>query len=73
MGKMKELDTFTLDCEYTDTFGGQANYCWVRRATLRDWASYRATQLLTRLDDAVTDAALGFTDFVIRIVRKLEN
>ena len=21
--------------EYTDTFGGQANYCWVRRATIR--------------------------------------
>ena len=21
--------------EYTDTFGGEANYCWVRRATIR--------------------------------------
>lgn len=21
--------------EYTDTFGGEANYCWVRRATVR--------------------------------------
>lgn len=20
--------------EYTDTFGGEANYCWVRRATI---------------------------------------
>ena len=27
-------DTFTMDCEYTDTFGGQANYCWVRRAEI---------------------------------------
>lgn len=26
-------DTFTLDCEYTDTFAGEANYCWVRRET----------------------------------------
>ena len=42
-------------------------------STLRDWASYRATQLLTRLDDAVTDAALAFSDFVIRLVRKLEG
>lgn len=25
---------FTLDVEYTDTFGGQANYCWVKRAEL---------------------------------------
>lgn len=24
----------TWDCEYTDTFGGEANYCWVRRAKL---------------------------------------
>jgi hypothetical protein len=23
------------DVEYTDTFGGEANYCWVRRATLK--------------------------------------
>jgi len=22
-------------CEYTDTFGGDANYSWVRRATLK--------------------------------------
>ena len=27
-------DTFTLDVEYTDTFGGEANYCWVKRAEL---------------------------------------
>lgn len=24
----------TIDVEYTDTYGGEANYCWVRRATL---------------------------------------
>ena len=22
------------DCEHTDTFGGEANYSWVRRATI---------------------------------------
>lgn len=26
--------TFRLNCEYTDTFAGEANYCWVRRETL---------------------------------------
>jgi hypothetical protein len=24
----------TFNVEYTDTFGGEANYCWVRRATV---------------------------------------
>lgn len=24
----------TYDIEYTDTFGGQANYCWVKRASV---------------------------------------
>lgn len=27
-------ETFTVDVEYTDTFAGQANYCWVKRAEL---------------------------------------
>ena len=31
---MGDSDTFTIDVEYTDTFGGQANYCWLKRATL---------------------------------------
>lgn len=25
----------TYDVEYTDTAGGEANYCWVRRAKIR--------------------------------------
>lgn len=24
----------TYDIEYTDTFGGEANYCWVKRASV---------------------------------------
>lgn len=24
----------TYEVEYTDTFGGEANYCWVKRATI---------------------------------------
>ena len=27
-------ETFEMDVEYTDTFGGEANYCWVKRETL---------------------------------------
>jgi hypothetical protein len=27
-------DTFTLECEVTDTFAGEANYSWVKRETL---------------------------------------
>ena len=27
-------DTFQIEVEYTDTFGGEANYCWVKRETL---------------------------------------
>ena len=28
-------ETFVMDVEYTDTFGGDANYSWVQRNTLR--------------------------------------
>lgn len=27
-------DTFVLDVEYTDTFGGEANYSWLHRVSL---------------------------------------
>jgi hypothetical protein len=26
--------TYTMQAEYTDTFGGEANYSWVRRANV---------------------------------------
>jgi len=32
--KASDPETFTLDLEYTDTFGGEANYCWVNRESL---------------------------------------
>jgi hypothetical protein len=32
--KSIQRETFKLDVEYTDTFGGEANYTWVKRATL---------------------------------------
>ena len=35
----------TFDVEYTDTFGGEANYCWVRRAkvSVPELTHYRYT------------------------------
>jgi hypothetical protein len=37
--------SYQMDVEYTDTFGGEANYCWVRRATLA-------------VDDNISDRAI---------------
>jgi hypothetical protein len=31
---MSKPETFTMDVEYTDTFAGEANYCWVKRESL---------------------------------------
>lgn len=31
-----------LQIEHTDTFGGEANYCWVRRAHMKDCDSRRS-------------------------------
>jgi len=31
---MSIIETFQVEVEYTDTFGGEANYCWVKRETL---------------------------------------
>ncbi|KRR21691.1 hypothetical protein [Bradyrhizobium retamae] len=32
--KVKRAESFQMSVEYTDTFGGEANYCWVKRETL---------------------------------------
>jgi len=34
MPKTKPVETYQVEVELTDTYGGEANYCWVRRATL---------------------------------------
>lgn len=31
---MNTTTTFQVEIEYTDTYGGEANYSWVRRKTL---------------------------------------
>lgn len=45
-----------FDVEYTDTFAGEANYCWVKRAsiTVEDDASTRDIMIAAR-------AAVGLT------------
>ena len=52
-----------LDCEYTDTFAGEANYSWVRRAEveLPDGATDRAIVRAGK-------AALGLTGTRCRTV-----
>jgi hypothetical protein len=30
---MAKRETYEMDFEVTDTFGGEANYCWVKRET----------------------------------------
>lgn len=54
----------TFDCEITDTFGGQANYSWVRRATfeLPDNCSDRSVVIAAK-------AALGITGVPCRTFR----
>ena len=37
-----ETEKGTFTAEYTDTFGGEANYSWVRRATIPVAGSRRA-------------------------------
>jgi hypothetical protein len=58
----------TLDCEFTDTFAGEANYAWVRRAEveLPDGATDRAIVRAGK-------AALGLTGCRCRTVNHGEQ
>ena len=49
-------DAITYNLELTDTFGGEANYSWVRRATLTESADISDRALVRR-----AKAALGLT------------
>lgn len=49
-------ETFTVDVEYTDTFGGEANYCWVKRAELELPCGISDRELARR-----AKAAMGLT------------
>ncbi|QEP52831.1 hypothetical protein AMP1_4 [Burkholderia phage AMP1] len=39
----------TLDIEVTDTFGGEANYCWVRRYSIEVRDSTSTKQIVRRV------------------------
>jgi len=47
-----------FDVEFTDTFGGEANYCWIKRATIT-------------MPDLMHYGALGFTNATNRLERHL--
>ena len=62
------------DVEYTDTFGGEANYCWVKRAVVRvpelthygytgstDGSYHRANRIANRELMKAAKAAMGLT------------
>lgn len=49
---MKEA-TFMVSVEYTDTFGGEANYSWVRRAELELPCGISDTALMRRAKKAI--------------------
>jgi hypothetical protein len=45
--------TYQIEVEYTDTFGGEPNYCWVRRATLDVEQGTSARAIMRRAKAAV--------------------
>jgi hypothetical protein len=56
------MTTFT--CEYTDTYGGDANYSWVRRATIEAPEGASRAAIMRR-----AKAALGLTGLRMRTIR----
>lgn len=46
-------ETFQPDVEYTDTFGGEANYCWVDRQSLELPAGLSDLAIMRRAKAAV--------------------
>ena len=51
-----QTETYKLDVEATDTFGGEANYCWVKRETIEVPAGASQALIMRR-----AKAALGYT------------
>lgn len=55
----------TLDYEYTDTFAGEANYCWVRRGTISvpcaQGETRKAREGVDRAIKKAAKAAVGLT------------
>lgn len=53
---MRPIETITVEYEHTDTFGGEANYCWVNRGSLVLPANASERKISRRVK-----AALGMT------------
>lgn len=47
------MKTATFELEYTDTFGGEANYCWCKRATITAPATITDRALIRRAKSAL--------------------
>jgi hypothetical protein len=41
--------TYQIEVEYTDTFGGQPNYCWVKRDTLEIKDGTKDREIMRRI------------------------
>ena len=53
-----KLNTYHI--EVTDTFGGEANYCWKREYMVRAHTMRGAIQVLARKDGALLKSLLKF-------------
>jgi hypothetical protein len=53
----------TYSIEMTDTFGGEANYCWVNRFTVRAKSIQSAMSIIARETGLRTRKAFGDNDF----------
>ena len=53
-----------FDCEVTDTFGGEANYCWVKRHKVYAKSYLGAIQKLSRITGLHFRISSDFGDMV---------
>ena len=51
--KHTTLETVTFDIELTDTFSGEANYSWIKRATIEAPSTITDRALIRRAKQAV--------------------
>lgn len=51
--------SYEMEVEYTDTFGGEANYCWVRRELLHFSEGASKAHVKRRLKAAMRITGMG--------------
>ncbi len=47
------MSTLTWNIEHTDTFGGEANYCWVNRHTIELPETYNRAWIVRKVKEQV--------------------